>query len=254
MSCTENKAQKTEVSQAEFSLSDCGGTYKGKPLPFGKPIEEWEKLFGKPTRKQYDVVFIWDNIGVMIWNMKTTKDDEYSPDYEIRKHDQLYIFFSNLDSPVGQKGKLKFANGRRSFKDIIDMYERGEGSIPLTNELRQEFKTEKSIGGKEGPDKYIYPYTTYKKSISIDGALINSGMSLKELNENRKSKDLEIFSFRDNNLDGVNQWGDTKEEDGEYWNGTKRDICPTKKTYTINIAQFSSHELEFIKIEFYDKK
>lgn len=113
MSCTENKAQKKDVPKADFSLSDCGGTYKGKPLPFGKPIEEWEKLFGKPTRKQYDVVFIWDNLGVMIWNMKTTKDDKYSPDYEIRKHDQLYIFFSNLESPVGQKGKLKFANGRR---------------------------------------------------------------------------------------------------------------------------------------------
>lgn len=134
------------------------------------------------------------------------------------------------------------------------MYERGEGTIPLTNELRQEFKTEKSIGGNEGPDKYIYPYKSYKNSISIDGALVNSGMSLKELNENRKAKDLEIFSFRDNNLDGINQWGDTKEEDGEYWNGKQRNLCPQKKDYTLNIAQFSDHEMEFVKVEFYDDK
>ncbi|AZI32952.1 DUF7738 domain-containing protein [Kaistella carnis] len=253
MSCTENKAQKTEVSNAEFSLSDCGGTYKGKPLPFGKPIEEWEKLFGKPTRKQYDVVFIWDNLGVIIWNVGTTKDDEYSPDYEIRKYDQLYIFFSNLDSPSGKKGKLKFVDefdffeAQRKYQEkhkiqgtqnleLFDINENGEFQ---NIELIKQF--------------LIYPALSYKKSISIDGSAINPGISLKELNKKRKSKDLEILSFRDNNLDGNNQWGDTKEEDGEYWNNEKRDMCPSQSTFIRNIAQFSNHELEFIKVEYYDK-
>ncbi|KIA85459.1 DUF7738 domain-containing protein [Kaistella jeonii] len=251
MSCTENKAQKKEVSNAEFVLSDCGGSYKGKPLPFGRPIEEWEKLFGKPTRKQYNAVFIWDNLGVIIENNETTKDDEYSPDYEIRRYDQLYIFFSNLDSPEGQKGNLKFANGRKSENEILKQYTVEE--LKSTG-VEERVRIRYAKNGENYKSNYIYPYKQYTKSISIDGSAINPGMSLKELNKNRKSKDLEILSFRDNNLDGNNQWGDTKEEDGEYWNNEKRDMCPSKSTFTRNIAQFSNHELEFIKVEYYDKK
>jgi len=250
MSCTENKAQQADGSAVEFSLTDCGGTYNDKPLPFGKPIEEWEKLFGKPTRKIFEAVFIWDNLGVIIENKATTQDDPYSPDYEVRKHDQLYIFFSNLESPAGQKGKLKFAHNRMSAESLIDEYRKGNPEA-LTKELEQEFRDNAKIGGIEGPDKYLYPYTTYSKAILIDGAIIAPGMSLKELNKNRAAKSFEIFSFRDNNLDGINEWGNTDETDGEYWNNKTRPLCGTA---TLNVAQFSDHELEFIKVEYYDDK
>lgn len=250
MSCTENKAQQADLSAVEFSLTDCGGTYQGKPLPFGKPIEEWEKLFGKPTRKIYNAVFIWDNLGVIIDNKATTKDDPYSPDYEIRKHDQLFIFYSNLESPAGQKGKLKLAHNRMSAEYLIDEYKKGNPEA-LTKELEQEFRDNAKEGGREGPDKYLYPYTTYSKAVLIDDALIAPGMSLKELNKNRTEKSLENFSFRDNNLDGVNEWGNTDEADGEYWNNKTRPLCGT---HTLSVAQFSDHELEFIKVEYYDDK
>lgn len=250
MSCTENKAQQADSPAVEFSLTDCGGTYNDKPLPFGKPIEEWEKLFGKPTRKIYNAVFIWDNLGVIIDNKATTKDDPYSTDYEIRKHDQLHIFFSNLESPAGQKGKLKFAHNRISAEFLIDEYKKGNPEA-LTKELEQEFKDNAKMGGPEGPDKYIYPYTTYSKPILVDGAIIAPGMSLKGLNKNRKEKSLDIFSFRDNNLDGINEWGDTDEADGEYWNNKIRPLCGT---HTLSVVQFSDHELEFIKVEYYDDK
>lgn len=250
MSCTENKAQQADLSAVEFSLTDCGGTYQGKPLPFGKPIEEWEKLFGKPTRKIYEAVFIWDNLGVIIDNKATTKDDPYSPAYEIRKHDQLFIFFSNLESPAGQKGKLKLAHNRRSAESLIDEYKKGNPEA-LTKELEQEFRDNTKMGGAEGPDKYLYPYTTYQKAVLVDDALIAPRMSLKALNKNRTEKSLEIFSFRDNNLDGVNEWGNTDEADGEYRNNKTRPLCATS---TISVVQFSDHELEFIKVEYYDDK
>lgn len=251
MSCTENKAQQADLSAVEFSLTDCGGTYQGKPLPFGKPIEEWEKLFGKPTRKIYEAVFIWDNLGVIIDNKATTKDDPYNPAYEVRKHDELYIFFSNVESAAGKKGKLKFVDefdifdAQRKYQEKHKLSDTQLFELFTVNE-QQEFKNINLI-----KEFLYYPLSTYQKGISVDGSLIAPGMSLKELNKNRTEKSLEIFSFRDNNLDGINEWGNTDEADGEYRNNKTRPLCATS---TISVVQFSDHELEFIKVEYYDDK
>lgn len=109
----------------------------------------------------------------------------------------------------------------------------------------------KSIGGKEGPDKYIYPYTTYKQSVTIDGAEVRGGMLLKELNKNRKENDLQIFTFRDDNMDGVNETGSTKGDNGEYWNDNRKNDCGNKQNYYfLNSVQYSDSELEYIKVGF----
>lgn len=44
--------QEKKMINTDFQITECSALYKGKPLPFGKPIEEWEKIFGKVSRKQ----------------------------------------------------------------------------------------------------------------------------------------------------------------------------------------------------------
>lgn len=80
-------------------------------MPFGKPIAEWEKLFGKPTRKFYEATFIWDNLRIVIDNDHVTLGQVYDTSFETRKYDKLYVFYSDLETPAGQRGELKFADG-----------------------------------------------------------------------------------------------------------------------------------------------
>ncbi|WP_315047155.1 hypothetical protein [Capnocytophaga sputigena] len=80
----------------DFQITECSALYKGKPLPFGKPIEEWEKIFGKVSRKKYECVYIWDDLGIAIENSTTTNSDPYDPSPKTRKYDVLYIFYALL--------------------------------------------------------------------------------------------------------------------------------------------------------------
>ncbi|WP_223605607.1 hypothetical protein [Chryseobacterium sp. OSA05B] len=232
----------------DFQFTECEAYYKGKPLPFGKPIEEWEKLFGKPTRKFDEATFIWDHLGLAIDNGNVTKDQPYDPSFEVRKHDKLLIFYSNLDSPAGQKGKLKFAFERESAAYLINEYKKGNPAL-LTKELEKKITDDRSIGGEMGADHFIYPYTAYKQTVTVDGAEIHAGMSLKELNKNRTAKDLEIFTFRDDNMNLVDETGTTNGDNGEYWNDNRKIECPKKQNYYfLNSVQYSGAELEYIKV------
>lgn len=232
----------------DFQLKECEVLYKNKALPFGKPIEEWINIFGKKYRnipddaKSYYKRYIWDDLGIVVEEEGHNSDNP-------EKTTKMYIFFSNLDSQAGQKGKLKFAYNRTSLNEIMKMYKSGESAIPLTKELEEEFIRSKSIGGDEGPDKYIYPYTTYKQSVTIDGTELHAGMLLKELNKNRKEKDLQIFTFRDDNMDGINERGSTKGDNGEYWDDYRKLNCKGNQNYYfLNSVQYSDSELEYIKV------
>lgn len=238
--------------ETDFRFTECEAYYKGKPLPFGKPIAEWEKLFGKPTRKFYESTFIWDNLGIVLDNDHVTEDLKYDSNFETRKYDKLFIFYSNLETPAGQKGKLKFAEGRRSAESLIEGYKKGNPEA-LTKDLEKWFIDNTKVGGKEGFDKYIYPYTTYKKSVTIDDSFIKPGMSLKELNKNRKALDLQIFTFRDDNMNLVNESGGTKGDYGQYWDDYRKLNCPKQDYYFFNSVQYSDSELEFIQVGYRTK-
>ncbi|AYZ11812.1 hypothetical protein V2E39_04350 [Chryseobacterium arthrosphaerae] len=246
LSCTKSKSQQ-KVMTTDFQLTECEALYKNKKLPFGKPVEEWINIFGNKYRnipddaKSYYKRYIWDDLGIVV-------EEEGHNSNNPKKTTKMYIFYSNLTSPAGHKGKLKFAYERESETYLISEYKKNNPSA-LTKELEQEFIQLKSIGGKEGPDKYIYPYTTYKQSVTIDGAEVRGGMLLKELNKNRKEKDLQIFTFRDDNMDGVNETGSTKGDNGEYWNDNRKNDCGNKQNYYfLNSVQYSDSELEYIKV------
>lgn len=84
LSCGQEKKQ---MINTDFQITECSALYKGQPLPFGKPIEEWEKIFGKVSRKQYECVYIWDDLGIAIENSTTTNSDPYDPSPKTRKYD-----------------------------------------------------------------------------------------------------------------------------------------------------------------------
>ena len=181
----------------------------------------------------------------MIDNTEATYDQPYSPSYEVRKYDILYIFFSNLDSPAGEKGELKFAQGRKSTDEILKQYTEKE---MIETGVKNRVIERNKLGGSSGPDKYIYPYKTYAQSVTIDGAEVRAGMSLKELNKNRKSLGLNKFTFRDQNMNMINERGQTKGDKGEYWDDRRTNFCQKQGYYFYNSVQYSDYELEFIRV------
>ena len=117
--CLSCGREKKQMINTDFQITECSALYKGKPLPFGKPIEEWEKIFGKVSRKKYECVYIWDDLGIAIENSTTTNSDPYDPSPKTRKYDVLYIFYANLDSPAGRNEKLSFAPGISTESTIL---------------------------------------------------------------------------------------------------------------------------------------
>lgn len=246
-SCTKNKAQKKMTT--DFQLTDCEAVYKGKPLPFNQPIEKWIELFGKDYRNipddssSYYKRFIWDNLGVVV-------EEEGQNSNNARKTTRFYIFYSNLETPSGQRGKLKFANNRKSVEEILKQYTKDELA---DGKIEERIKNRHDLNGDEGPDKYIYPYKTYQQPVTIDGSEISKGLSLKDVNANRKDRGLQTFTFRDNNMDMINERETTKGDDGEYWDDHKKIDCANQDFYFFNSIQYSDYELEFIKIEYRTK-
>ena len=98
LACTKTNSQQKMI--IDFQFSECEALYKGKPLPFGKPIAEWEKLFGQASRVLIERTYIWDNLGIAVSAEKIYDDNE------MKNINKMYIFYANLDSLVGQEGKL----------------------------------------------------------------------------------------------------------------------------------------------------
>ena len=75
LSCGQEKKQ---MINTDFQITECSALYKGQPLPFGKPIEEWEKIFGKVSRKEsFGRIFIWDDLGIYIVNFAVAGEPYY---------------------------------------------------------------------------------------------------------------------------------------------------------------------------------
>lgn len=245
LSCGQEKKQ---MINTDFQITECSALYKGKPLPFSKPIEEWEKIFGKVSRKQYECVYIWDDLGIAIENPMTTNSDPYDPSPKTRKYDILYIFYANLDSPAGRKKKLSFI----APTNYVEAMEKYSEKYNLTFEEVLD-KLEYS-GDEEGAanirilkEFFFLPYNIYDKSLTIDGAEVKAGMSLKEFNKNRSALGINMFTFRDVNMNGINEHGKT-EGDGEFWDDYRKNFCKEQGHYILCSLQYSDNALEYIKI------
>ena len=244
LSCGQEKKQ---MINTDFQITECSALYKGKPLPFGKPIEEWEKIFGKVSRKEsFGRIFIWDDLGISIVNFAVA-GEPYDPSPKTRKYDVLYIFYANLDSPAGRKEKLSFIP-----TDYLEAMEKYSEKYNLTFEEVLD-KLEYS-GDEEGAanirilkEFFFLPYNIYDKSVTIDGAEVKAGMSLKEFNKNRRALGINMFTFRDVNMNGIDEHGKT-EGDGEFWDDRRKNFCEEQGHYILCSLQYSDNALEYIKI------
>lgn len=237
-----NKEINTETAKSEFVLTDCEITFKGKPIPLGEPIEEWVKVFGEYDRHFGQRSYIWDSLGIGIENNHILSRDEHVPD-SLRKHDEFLIFFSNLESPMGQQGELKFAKGRKSLAVILKEYE--DANQTVSDTLMKRISERKNT--EDHPKKYIYPLNTYNKVINLQGAPIQKGFSLEDINENRKNADnLKPFYKEKATYEKEYMLGDQGYYDQNYWD-EKVLTNPKKCRYYFKVY-YSNYELEFIEV------
>ena len=243
IACSNPKTKNINESSVDFVLNDCEATYKGKPLPMGKPVQEWIKILGKPSRILTENRFIWDELGIAV------EEDGHANENDPKKVRFLFIFFSNLDSPVGKKEKLRFAN---NFYDAMQKYAQ-DNKITFDEVLK---KMTNDIDGYRNLDlikqHFIYPYKTCNKPVSINGAYVVKGMSLKEINQERSAKDLHKFTFADFNMNMVNEQWKTKGDEGEYWEDEKTRECKNQNFVLFNSVRYSDYELEFIRVSLHE--
>ena len=244
ISCNNPKTNNISEDSVDFVLNDCEVTYKGKPLPMGKPAEEWIKILGKPSRMLLNSTFIWDELGIAV------EEDGHANKEDTKKVRFLYIFYTNLDSSVGKQEKLTYAD---NFYDAMKTYAQD-------NKLTFDEVLTKMPNDKDGyrnldliKQHFIYPYKTYDKPVSINGDYVVKGMSLKEINKERSAKDLHKFTFADFNMNMINEQWKTKGDNGEYWEDEKIRECPNQKFALFNSVRYSDYELEFIRVSLHEE-
>ena len=101
-----------EPFEADYVLTEEKITYKGQDLPLGKPVTEWEKIFGKYDRTAREGrAFIWDKLGIAV--LASWGDDDPKRGkgdwFQKTPTGYFYICFVNLDSPLAQKERLEEA-------------------------------------------------------------------------------------------------------------------------------------------------
>ncbi|PQL93767.1 DUF7738 domain-containing protein, partial [Apibacter adventoris] len=229
----------------EFTITPCQITYKGKEFPLGKPLDAWIQLLGTYSRHT-GRGYVWDSLGIAI--------NDWEANHEYVK--ELYIFFVNLDSKVGQAGKLQFA-----WNEYYILSKEEEESL-LKSTIRNKPYTQEELDQsrekmlKKKPD-YIYPFTPYTQTVNLQGAPVKSGMSLEEVNKERsKIKGLEKMGYWDNDGDWSWDSGSTTIKTGEFREQKDHSsICPNQDYWYYITLRYSEGELEYLKIsyELYEK-
>lgn len=238
VSCT-TKVPPIDVSEAEFTITNCEVLYKDKILPLGKPLNKWVKMFGTPRKSEYG--FIWDKYSIGIeWLEKETG---LTTDF--------YLFFKNLDSPLGQAGKLSYA---RSWLPIDEKaFTEYDPNFP---DVRPYTKKEvEKLKEEYHPKKYFYPFTTYKNIVNIEGAAVAWNMTIDEVNHQRALVGKEKFGYRDVDANGVNEEMSTTRKNGEYYSVTDPvGNCNRENNYFMITLGMCEGEIEYIRVRYRKNK
>jgi hypothetical protein len=202
-------SKKEPIQGADFYISEHNITYKNKELPFGKPVEEWIKIFGKydrvnPPLGEEGIVrrnYIWDNLGLAV--------EEHGKDGEEKIVPDFYIFFMNLDSPLGQMGKLKEARGRVSVAFIMEKDKKIDWLEEDYKKEKYERIKERNTTGPDAPQNFIYPFKIYGKSLNIEGAEVKEGMKVSDINKKRTAANLPVIKYWDADMNSKHEDGST---------------------------------------------
>lgn len=249
MQCQTSK--KEPMPKTDFYISEHTITYKNQELPFGKPVAEWIKIFGKydrvnPPLGEKGVIrrnYIWDNLGLAI--------EEHGEDGENKIVPDFYIFFMNLDSPLGQIGKLEQAKGRMSVKFVKERNHK-DGWFPEKTD--PEFYTDmldEEKKGSKAPQNFIYPFKIYNKSLNIDGAEVKEGMKVSDINKKRTAADLPVIKYYDADMNLKNEDGSVTTLSNGYFTTFNGFSSPEEQSkadfYNIMYRQ-TEGEIEYIRI------
>jgi hypothetical protein len=226
--CQTKKMPPVDLRKVTVTIDECGFFYDGKRLELGKPLYQWEKQLGKPSRKS-DMGYVWDDLSLAVgdWNNKLGVVDEF------------YIFFTNLNSEEGDRGKLFHSEWQKSYKEVEEEYKSLNQSIPEGLKLKME-KEKKELKSKE-----IYPFTTYQGYVSLQDCPVKARMSLQDINTYRTEKGLETMTFRDNNINLVDESASTVGDNGEYFD-ISRYAC-SGKAYNF-IIRYTNYKPEYIHV------
>lgn len=228
------------MTQTDFYISEHNITYKNKKLPFGKPVAEWIKIFGKYTRIHQATVYIWDDLGIYV------SESEQNTDIN-----ELQIFFMNLDSPLGQMGKLNEAKDRMSMKFVKERNHK-DGWFPEKTD--PDFYTsmlEDEINGSEAPQNFIYPFKIYSKSLNIEGAEVKAGMKVTDINKKRLAADLPVIKYYDADMNSKNEDGSLTTLSNGYFttfNGFDNEEERSKADFYNIMYRQTEGEIEYIRI------
>lgn len=234
--------------KSDFNFDVCNATYKGKPLPFDKPLSEWIKIFGKYDRLINEHNYVWDSLGIYLRKSNFTKNGTLKGTEE---PDYIRICFVNLNSPIGQSGKLEFGSKyqtifgkilRRSENNNYYVYVENEPLIPIGDDSL----------------KYQYPLKTYNDTVIVDGGIITRNMSLKEVNNNRIAiNGNRKYGYWDKDFDWKDERGSTSVKSGQFAvlgkEGEKSKCGIEKEFYYLTTLRYTEGVLEYIKIEKVEK-
>ncbi|AIM35266.1 hypothetical protein KO02_00235 [Sphingobacterium sp. ML3W] len=177
---------------------------------------------------------MFDDLGVAV-QIDDTPDKEAT----------FYIFFTNLDSPEGQAGKLSkaYISDMKSFEEIENEY--NELDKPMSKELIARIK--KGLEDDLNPKQYFYPYHIFQGVVDVQGVPIAGDMNLQKINAYREqTKKLDIFTFWDRNVNMEDETMTTEGRSGEYFQTTDTEC--NGKLYRI-VLFFTNAKLEYLRVE-----
>ncbi|PQL90954.1 DUF7738 domain-containing protein [Apibacter adventoris] len=244
----------------EFTITPCQITYKGQPLPLGKPFNEWRKKLGNYNRKVKGFL-IWDSLGIAVmihwdatrfWKEKNYNTEEF---IDSRPVTEFYIFFMNLDSETGKQGKLQYAWGYYPItaeleKQMTSPNPEYPDVKPYSKERIARLKEERH------PKNYIYPYHPYTGTVDFQGAPVKAGMSLSQVNKERSGiQGVDELGYWDKDMNWKDERGSTSVKSGEMiefvddkWR------CAGKDYVYFTSLRYSEGELEYLKVEYLSKE
>lgn len=241
-------SKKEPMPETDFYISEHSITYKKQELPFGKPVGEWVKIFGKYTRVnpplgEKGIIrrdYIWDNLGLAV--------EEHGEDGEKKIVPDFYIFFMNLDSPLGQMGKLKEARGRETLESIRKRNDYSEfyNDKEIIEQINKDLTT-----GSGAPQNFIYPFKIYSKSLNIEGAEVKEGMKVPDINKKRIVADLPVIKYWDADMNNKHEDGSTTTLSNGYFtifNGFDNAEERAKANFYNIMYRQTEGEIEYIRI------
>lgn len=243
--------KKMKAIPTDFVLTEHSVLYKNQELPFGKPIGNWVKLFGKYDRVYNTSIYVWDDLGIcakVYWGEKAFTTSITNQQIEKRALNEpiseLHIFFMNLDSPLGQSGKLTHALGRKSINFVKSEHEEG-GSV--MNDDYYAFLENDERAKKH----YIYPYHIYSDTVNVDGAMISAGMNVADINQQRKALGIDPIRYFDADMNYKAEHGSLTTTSNGYFSHLlgfdNNDNKEEEDFYNILYRQ-TEGELEYIRI------